>query len=123
MTVDDAVTMRNMITFTLRSTGHEIVGASDGVAALDVLKTRQVDLIITDINMPRMDGIELTRQIRAMPNYRSVPILLLTTESHPEIKSQGRAAGATGWIVKPFQPDQLLAIVAKVLPSPQPAHV
>jgi two-component system chemotaxis response regulator CheY len=115
--------MRNMIAFTLRSTGHEIVGAQDGVAALDVLKSRRVDLVITDINMPRMDGIELTRRIRAIPSYRGVPVILLTTESHAEIKNQGRAAGATGWIVKPFQPDQLLAVVARVLPAQAPARL
>ncbi len=117
MTVDDATTMRNLIAFTLKPTGHAVVEASDGVAALGVLKTRKVDLIITDINMPNMNGIEFTRQVRTLPAYRTVPIILLTTESDPEKKNQGRAAGATGWIVKPFKPDQLLAVVAKVLPN------
>lgn len=115
MTVDDASTMRSLIAFTLKPTGHAVVEATDGVAALGVLRTRKVDLIITDINMPNMNGIELTRQVRSLPAYRSVPIILLTTESDPGKKNEGRAAGATGWIIKPFKPDQLLAVVAKVL--------
>ncbi len=115
MTVDDAATMRKMIAFTLKGAGHDVVEASDGVEALKTLQTRPVDLVITDVNMPNMDGLTLTRSLRALPQFARTPIVLLTTESAPEKKAEGKAAGATGWIVKPFQQDQLLAVVAKVL--------
>jgi two-component system chemotaxis response regulator CheY len=116
ITVDDAATMRKMIAFTLKSAGYDMLEAEDGLAALNLLKTRSVDLVITDVNMPNMNGIELTRQVRTVPHLAKVPILLLTTESDPAIKNQGRAAGASGWIVKPFKQEQLLAVVGKVLP-------
>jgi two-component system chemotaxis response regulator CheY len=115
LTVDDAATMRKMIAFTLKGAGHDVIEAGDGVEALAVLKTRTADLIITDVNMPNMDGITLTRELRALPAFKATPIILLTTESAPEKKAAGKAAGATGWIVKPFQQDQLLAVVGKVL--------
>jgi two-component system chemotaxis response regulator CheY len=114
MTVDDASTIRRMVSFTLQGAGHEVIEAADGVEALNQLKSRAVDLVISDINMPRMDGIELTRQLRALARHGSTPILLLTTESDPAMKAKGKLAGATGWLVKPFQQDQLLAVVAKV---------
>jgi len=117
LTVDDAATIRKMVSFTLRGAGHEVIEAQDGVVALDVLRSRPVDLVITDINMPNMNGIELTRQLRKLPSFAKTPILLLTTESDPAKKAEGRAAGATGWIVKPFSQEQLLAIVAKLLPA------
>lgn len=117
ITIDDAQTMRKMIRFTLQTTGHQVLEASDGQEAFDTLKNKPVDLIITDVNMPRMDGIELTRKLRSTPLHSRTPIVLLTTESSPEKKNQGRAAGATGWIVKPFSQKQLLSIVAKVLPN------
>jgi two-component system chemotaxis response regulator CheY len=94
-----------------------VLEAEDGVAALSLLGQRKVDLIITDVHMPRMDGIEFTRQARLLPGSRTTPILLLTTESDPTVKARGRAAGATGWIVKPFKQDELIAVVAKVLPN------
>jgi two-component system chemotaxis response regulator CheY len=117
MTVDDALTMRKVISFTLKGAGFDVIEAQDGVAALGVLKGRAVDAIISDVNMPNMDGLELTRQLRQLPAFARTPIILLTTESDPEIKNRGRAAGATGWIVKPFQPDQLLAVMSRVLPA------
>jgi len=117
LTVDDAATMRKMVSFTLRGAGHEVLEAPDGADALSALRSRRVDLVITDIHMPRMNGIELTRALRALPEFNKVPILLLTTESDPAKKAEGRAAGATGWIVKPFSQEQLLAIVAKLLPG------
>jgi two-component system chemotaxis response regulator CheY len=117
ITVDDSATMRNMVSFTLKAAGHEVLQAADGAEALTLLKTRSVDLVISDINMPNMDGITLTRQLRGLPQFKSTPIILLTTESDPAKKADGRAAGATGWIVKPFQQAQLLAVVAKVLPN------
>lgn len=115
ITVDDAATMRKMISFTLKGAGHEVIEAGDGVEALKTLQTRSVDMVITDVNMPNMDGITLTRSLRALPQFAKTPIVLLTTESAPEKKAEGKAAGATGWIVKPFQQEQLLAVVAKVL--------
>jgi two-component system, chemotaxis family, chemotaxis protein CheY len=116
MTVDDAVTIRKMISMTLKGAGHEVMEAVDGAAALDALKDRPVDLIISDVNMPNMDGIEMTRQLRQTSTHNRTPIILLTTESAQEIKDKGRAAGATGWIVKPFKQEQLLAIMTKLFP-------
>jgi len=107
--------MRRMVSFTLRSAGHETLEAADGAIALQVLQSRPVDLVITDVNMPNMNGIELTRQLRSLPTFGRKPILLLTTESDPARKAEGRLAGATGWIVKPFSQEQLLAIISKLL--------
>jgi two-component system chemotaxis response regulator CheY len=115
MSVDDSASLRQMVVFVLRGGGYEVIEATDGVDALGKLAGREVDLILTDVNMPRMDGLEFTRQVRAMPQYKFVPIILLTTESHAEKKQEGKAAGATAWIVKPFNPDQLLAVVKKVM--------
>ena len=115
MTVDDSASLRQMVQFVLRDGGYEVIEAVDGVDALAKLKGRELDLILSDINMPNMTGLELTRQLRAMPEYKFIPIVLLTTESHAEKKQEGKAAGATGWIVKPFTPDQLLAVVKKVM--------
>ncbi|HVZ18560.1 MAG TPA: response regulator [Terriglobales bacterium] len=116
LTVDDASTMRRMVSFTLKGAGHEVLEATDGLNALTLLRSRAVDLVITDIHMPNMNGIDLTRQLRGLPGFVRTPILLLTTESDPGKKAEGRAAGATGWIVKPFSQEQLLAIVARLLP-------
>jgi two-component system chemotaxis response regulator CheY len=117
LTVDDSPTIRKMIEMTVKSAGHDCVEAADGQAALDLLKTCSVDLIVSDINMPNVNGIELTRRLRALPKFAATPIILLTTESDPEKKNEGKAAGATGWIVKPFKQEQLLAVIAKVLPA------
>lgn len=117
LAVDDSQTMRDMVSFTLRNAGFEVKEAVDGRDALNVLaKERAFDVIITDINMPNMDGISLVRQVRTNPTYRSTPILILTTESDTTRKNEGRAAGATGWIVKPFDPDKLIQVVNKVCP-------
>ena len=116
LAVDDSAAMRQMVNVTLRSAGHEVLEACDGREALDLaIAQPAVDLVITDVNMPRMDGITLVRELRQLSHYRRVPLLLLTTESSPEKKSEGKAAGATGWMVKPFSPDKLLAIVARVV--------
>ena len=115
MTVDDSASLRQMVSFVLRSGGYEVVEAVDGADALSKLKGQDLHLVLSDINMPKMDGLEFTRQLRAMPDYKFVPIVLLTTESHADKKQQGKAAGATAWIVKPFTPDQLLAVVKKVM--------
>jgi two-component system, chemotaxis family, chemotaxis protein CheY len=121
LAVDDAMTMRKMVAFTLRGAGFEVIEAGNGAEGLKQLAAKPVDLIITDVNMPVMDGIEFTRQARAALRGRPVPILILTTESDQSKKAEARAAGATGWIVKPFQQDQLLAVVGKVLPGAVPA--
>jgi two-component system chemotaxis response regulator CheY len=115
MTVDDSASLRQMVAFTLEDAGFQVVQAVDGRDALAKLEGRDIHLFLADLNMPNMNGIELTRQLRAMPAYKFVPIVLLTTESHPERKQQAKAAGATGWIVKPFAPDKLLAVVNKVM--------
>lgn len=115
LTVDDSASMRQMIAFTLKGAGHDVTEASDGAEALKIAKTSKFNLVVTDINMPNMDGITLTKELRGLPDYKFTPILTLTTESGADKKSEGKAAGATGWIVKPFNPDQLLATVNKVL--------
>ena len=114
MTVDDSSSVRQMVGFTLKNAGYEVVEAVDGADALTKL-TGPVHLVITDLNMPNMDGIELIRAIRTKTDYRGIPILMLTTESQDAKKQAGKAAGATGWIVKPFRPEQLLAVTKKVL--------
>lgn len=115
MTVDDSPSLRQMVALTLESAGYEVVEASDGRDAVAKLSGQEFHLFLTDLNMPEMDGIELTQQLRSMDEYKFVPIVLLTTESQPEKKLQGKAAGATGWIVKPFQPQDLLATVKRVM--------
>ncbi len=114
MTVDDSKTMRDMVGFTLRSAGFTVIAAEDGKQAIGLLATNSVDVIITDLNMPVMDGVTLIRTLRADPRWRAVPILMLTTESDASKKSEGRSAGATGWIVKPFSPDKLIDVVNRV---------
>jgi two-component system, chemotaxis family, chemotaxis protein CheY len=114
MTVDDSRTMRDMVSYTLKEAGYAVLEAEDGVQALDVLSKQKADVIITDLNMPNMDGIQLIRSLRAHANYKGTPILMLTTEADDAKKSAGREAGATGWIVKPFNPEKLLAVVKKV---------
>ena len=115
LTVDDSASMRQMVAFTLKGAGHTVVEAEDGQAALEAVKGKKVDAVVTDVNMPRMDGITLVKSLRALPDFKFTPILLLTTESGDNKKAEGKAAGATGWLVKPFNPDQLLATIKKVL--------
>lgn len=114
--VDDSVSMRQMVGYTLRQGGFEVVEAEHGQDALNKLQTMTVDLIITDLNMPVMDGITLIRNLRKQPALKSKPILMLTTEGLSSKKEEGKAAGATGWIIKPFDPEKLLQTIAKVLP-------
>ena len=115
MTVDDSASIRQMVSFTLRQAGYQVVEAVDGKDALAKLAGSTVHMMLTDLNMPNMDGLELIRRVRANPTCKFIPIVMLTTESQVEKKQAGKAAGATGWIVKPFEPDQLLAVVKKVL--------
>lgn len=114
LTVDDSATIRQMVAFSLRSAGYDVVEAKDGQDALSKAG-RPLAMVITDLNMPMLDGIELIKALRAHPTARYVPIVVLTTESETAKKQQARAAGATAWIVKPFRPEQLLAVVGKVL--------
>lgn len=115
LTVDDSPSVRQMVALTLTQRGHQVIEAGDGREALAKLTSGTVHLVITDLNMPNMDGLELIRQARALPQCRFMPILMLTTESQPEKKLAGKTAGATGWIVKPFTREQLTAVVDKVL--------
>jgi len=115
LAVDDSASMRQMVSFTLKGAGHDVVEAVDGVDALSKAKGSQVDLVLTDVNMPNMDGLTLIKELRALPSYKFTPMLTLTTESGGDKKMEGKQAGATGWIVKPFSPDQLLATIKKVL--------
>ncbi len=115
LAVDDSASMRAMVAFTLKAQGHEITEAENGQEGLEKAKAETFDLIISDVNMPVMDGITLVRELRQQPAYRFIPILILTTESGGDKKMEGKAAGATGWIVKPFDPQKLVAVVNKVL--------
>ncbi|MGD9942541.1 MAG: response regulator [Burkholderiaceae bacterium] len=115
LAVDDSASVRQMVAFTLRSAGYDVVEAVDGGDAMDKLRERDVDLVLTDQNMPNVDGLTLVRQLRATPRYGKTPILILTTESSDEMKQAGRAAGATGWLVKPFDPKRLIDVIHRVL--------
>jgi two-component system, chemotaxis family, chemotaxis protein CheY len=115
LTVDDSASMRQMVAFTLKGAGFDVIEAVDGVDALDKAKGSNPDVVLTDVNMPNMDGIELITELRKLPNYKFTPMLMLTTESSEDKKTAGKSAGATGWLVKPFNPDQLLATIKKVM--------
>ncbi len=115
MTADDSTSIRQMVSFTLKQAGYEVLEAVDGQDAVDKLAGASIDMLITDLNMPNMDGFELIKQVRAMAQFKFIPIIMLTTESQADMKQKGKAAGATGWIVKPFKPEQLLAVIKKVL--------
>jgi len=116
LAVDDSKTMREMVSFTLKSAGYDVVEAADGKAALLVLDQHKIDAVITDLNMPNMNGFELIRALRANPTCKFTPILMLTTEGDSSKKEEGKTAGATGWIVKPFNPEKLVDVVKKVCP-------
>lgn len=115
MIVEDSATMRQMVGFTLKRNGYEVIEAEDGSDALGKINGSPINMIITDLNMPNMDGLEFIRNVRQDPSCKYTPIIMLTTESQEAKKSEGRAAGATGWIVKPFSPEQLMAVVEKVI--------
>lgn len=114
LTVDDSKTMRDMVSFTLKSAGFEVIEAEDGKDAISKLGSQKIDVVITDLNMPNMNGFELIRALRANPAYKFIPILMLTTEGDDAKKTEGKQAGATGWIVKPFNPEKLIQVVNKV---------
>lgn len=115
LVVDDSASMRQMVAFTLKQAGHDVTEARDGNDGLGKAKGGKADLVITDVNMPGMDGLQLTRELRKLAEYKFTPILVLTTEAGPDKKQEGKAAGATGWLVKPFDPDQLMNTVNRVL--------
>lgn len=114
LAVDDSTSMRQMVNFTLKSAGYEVTEAADGQKVLDIAKSRSFDLVLSDVNMPIMDGITLIRNLRALADFKFTPILMLTTEAGLK-KKKGKEVGATGWIVKPFNPEMLLKIVKRVL--------
>jgi two-component system chemotaxis response regulator CheY len=115
LAVDDSASMRQMVTFTLKNAGFTVVEAVDGQDAWEKATQRDFDLVLTDQNMPRMDGIGLTKKLRESPKFKTTPILILTTESSDAMKQAGRAAGATGWLVKPFDPAKLIEVIGKVI--------
>ncbi len=114
LVVDDSFTMRNMVSLSLKEEGFDVVTAEDGVDALGKVKGKSFDVIVTDINMPNMDGIELISKLREIDNFKFTPILVLTTEGGDDKKKEGKKVGATGWIVKPFNPQVLIATINKV---------
>ncbi|WP_020650243.1 MULTISPECIES: response regulator [Solimonas] len=115
LAVDDSASMRQMVAYTLRDAGFDVAEAADGQEAYEMAQREPFRLVLCDVNMPRLDGIGLVRQLRQLPTYKFTPLLMLTTESGPEKKQEGKAAGATGWLVKPFNPEQLVATVQRVL--------
>ena len=115
LTVDDSPSIRQMLAYVLVSAGYTVLEAADGEEGLALAQANAVDLVLTDHNMPKMDGVNLTRALRALPAYRKVPIMMLSTESSPALKQAGREAGATGWMVKPFDPEKLLEMLKKAL--------
>jgi two-component system, chemotaxis family, chemotaxis protein CheY len=115
LAVDDSASMRKMVSFTLTGAGFKVVEAIDGQDAFEKAQEQCFDLVLTDQNMPRMDGLGLTKKLREHPNFKSTPILILTTESSDQMKQAGRAAGASGWLVKPFDPNRLIEIIQKVI--------
>ena len=115
LVVDDSTSIRQMVSFTLKESGFDVIEGQNGQDALDKVSGKSIKLVVTDLNMPVMDGMTLIRQLRSKPEYKFTPILMLTTESQDSKKQEGRAAGATGWIVKPFNPEQLTQVVKKVV--------
>lgn len=114
LTVDDSPSIRQMLAYVLSSNGYRVIEAADGVEGLNLAKAHQADLVLTDQNMPKMDGIAFIKALRGLSSYKHVPIMMLTTESSPALKQQGRDAGATGWMVKPFDPEKLLEMLKKI---------
>jgi len=116
ITIDDSMSIREVVKLALQPYGYKVLTASDGAEGLQMCQGAKVDMVLTDLNMPRLDGISLIAKLRQLPNYRFVPIVMLTTESQTDKKMAGKRAGATGWIVKPFNPPKLLEIVKKLCP-------
>ena len=117
MVVDDSISVRKMVAFTLENAGYTVVEAENGQDAIEKLNGSNIDMLIVDLNMPHVDGFELTRSVRAISRHQFTPIVMLTTESQNSKKQMGKAAGATGWITKPFKPDQLIGVIKRVMPA------
>lgn len=115
LVVDDSASLRSMVSFTLKQAGFDIAEAGDGREALTKVSSAKFDLVLTDVNMPVMDGITFCTELRKLPAYKFTPVLMLTTESSAEMKQKGKSAGATGWLVKPFNPEKLLATIKRVV--------
>lgn len=115
LAVDDSTSMRQMVSFTLKGAGYDVVEAVDGQDALNIAKTKKVSLVITDVNMPNMDGISFVKEMKQKANYKFTPVIMLTTEGAEEKKREGQAAGAKAWIVKPFRPEQMLQAVSMLI--------
>lgn len=115
LAVDDSPSMREMLAAVLRGAGYHVIEAEDGVKALALAEAYAIDVVLTDHNMPNMDGLSLVKNLRGLASYRETPIMMLTTESSQEMKEKGRNAGATGWMVKPFDPDRLVKMVKALL--------
>lgn len=115
LVVDDSTSIRQMVAFTLKGARYEVIEAADGQEGLEKAKSKTVNLVLTDQNMPKMDGLTLVKTLRGLPQYKTIPMLMLTTESSDAMKAQGKSAGATGWLVKPFDPNKLLEVVAKII--------
>jgi two-component system, chemotaxis family, chemotaxis protein CheY len=113
--VDDSESIREVVNFTLENAGYKVLSAHDGLDAMRHLNGQHIDMVLTDLHMPNMDGLSLIKQVRATEGYKYIPILYLTTESQQSLKNEARQAGATGWIVKPFMPDKLLNAIAKII--------
>lgn len=118
MIVDDSATVRQVLHMTLSQAGYEVIEAVDGENALELFSDHNIDMLVTDLNMPKMDGIDLIKQVRQNKDNRFMPIVMLTTESQPERKKEGKNAGASGWITKPFKPEQLLSVIKMVCQAP-----
>ncbi len=116
LVVDDSQTMRDMLVFTLKNSGYDVDEASDGQTGLETARTGNYNMVITDLNMPNMGGFELIEALRREPKYKSIPIMMLTTESDDSLKDKGKKLGATGWIVKPFHPDKLIQLANRLCP-------
>jgi len=117
LVVDDSTTMRRLIIYSLKAADYEVIEAVDGKDALEKLAKNQVDLLLTDLHMPNMNGLELTKEVRNSAKHKYIPILVLTTESHLSSKEEGKSLGVTGWFVKPFEPELLIKAVKRVLPG------
>ena len=117
LVVDDSTTIRQVISFCLQEAGYQVIESMDGKDALEKLEKSQVDLLLTDLYMPKMNGLELAKVVRASIKHKFIPILILTTESQISLKEEGKAIGVTGWFVKPFEPEQLVKVVKRVLPG------
>lgn len=115
LAVDDSASLRQMVVYALREAGHDVIEASNGNEGLQQARDNSADLVLSDVNMPDKDGLQMVRELRELPHHRFTPVLMLTTESTPEKKQEGKEAGATGWLVKPFDPEKLISTIRRVL--------